>query len=197
MNCLILEDQVLLADLLRHELVGIRGVRVVATAHDVATGKSLCRLHRPDLVLLDLFMPDGQGVEVAEELLEVKPEARILVLSAQIERLVCSRHLHEAILAVVDKTEAIDRLHDLLRRELRRRREGIAGPDTDRFRQLTERERQVLALIGQGLSSEEIAAQLSISTLTARTHRRNITAKLGVKGGELVLLASALPQQQA
>ena len=194
MNCLILEDQVLLADLLRHELVGIRGLSVVATAHDVATGKSLCRLHRPDLLLLDLFMPDGQGVEVAEELLHIKPEARILVLSGQVERLVCSRHLHEAILAVVDKTEAVDTLHGLLQRELRRRRED--GPPGGRFAQLTERERQVLDLIGQGLSSEEIAARLNISTLTARTHRRNITAKLGVKGGELVLLASAHSAQQ-
>ncbi len=195
MNCLILEDQVLLADLLRHELAGIRGVNVIATAHDVATGKSLCRLHRPDLLLLDLFMPDGQGVEVAEELLLLKPEARILVLSGQVERLVCSRHLHDAILAVVDKTEAVDILHDLLRRELRRRQED--GPGEESFTQLTGRERQVLHLIGQGLSSEEIAARLHISTLTARTHRRNITAKLGVKGGELVLLASSQSGQQA
>jgi DNA-binding CsgD family transcriptional regulator len=107
---------------------------------------------------------------------------------------VCSRHLHEAILAVVDKTEAVDTLHGLLQRELRRRRED--GPPEGRFAQLTERERQVLDLIGQGLSSEEIAARLNISTLTARTHRRNITAKLGVKGGELVLLASAHSAQQ-
>jgi DNA-binding NarL/FixJ family response regulator len=195
MNCLILEDQVLLADLLRHELLGIRGLKVVATAHDVAEGKRLCRLHQPDLLLLDLFMPDGQGVEVAEELLGSNRDARIIVLSAQVERLVCSRHLHEAIIAVVDKTEAVDTLHDLLRRELRRRREDALGPDC--LDRLTEREREVFTLIGQGLSSEEIAARLNISTLTARTHRRNITAKLGVRGGELVLLASAYSLKQA
>lgn len=195
MNCLILEDQVLLADLLRHELVGIRGVRVVATAHDVAEGKRLCRLHRPDLLLLDLFMPDGQGLEVAEELLHTNPEARIIVLSAHIERLVCSRHLHEAILAVVDKTEALDTLQELLRSELRRRQGD--GSRADRLDHLTEREREVFALIGQGLNSEGIAARLHISILTARTHRRNITAKLGVKGSELVLLASAHPPRQA
>jgi DNA-binding NarL/FixJ family response regulator len=193
-DCVILEDQALLADLLHHELDRIPGIRVVDTARNVEEGKRLCRAHRPDLLLMDLLLPDGQGVEVAEHLLQEKPTARVVVLSAQCDRLACSRRLHASILAVVDKGSAVDTLHLILQREVRRLK-GTANPH-DPLAALTERERQVLALIGQGLSSAAIATRLKISTLTARTHRRNITAKLGFKGAELVLLASGhLPQQ--
>lgn len=188
MDCLILEDQVLIADLLRNDLERIPGLRIVAVAHGVDEGKRLCRLHRPNLLLLDLVMPDGLGVEVADTLLTLKPEARLVVLSGQCERLVCSRHVHAAVLAVVDKTAEIDILHEIIQREMKRVRGGTS--DTDPLEQLTNREREVLALIGRGNSTEVIAERLGISLFTARTHRRNITAKLGMKGAELVLLAS-------
>ncbi|MFN9661375.1 MAG: response regulator transcription factor, partial [Cyanobacteriota bacterium] len=61
---------------------------------------------------------------------------------------------------------------------------------TDTTAQLTEREEQVLLLIGQGLSSLRIAEQLGLSIHTVDTHRRNIRQKLGVKGGELVRKAT-------
>ncbi|MGB5135397.1 MAG: LuxR C-terminal-related transcriptional regulator [Prochlorococcaceae cyanobacterium] len=191
---MILEDQGLLADLLRQDLDRIPGLSVVGVGRSVEEGRYLCRKRRPDLLLMDLLLPDGQGVDVAEHLLLEKPTAQVVVLSAQCERLSCSRRLHAAILAVVDKGTAIDTLHLILQREVLRERSS--GQQDDPFGALTERERQVLALIGQGLSSLEIAARLNISLLTARTHRRNITAKLGFTGAELVLLASGrLPAQ--
>lgn len=194
MDCVILEDQGLLADLLRQDLDRIPGLSVVGVARSVEEGKRLCRSQRPDLLLMDLLLPDGQGVEVAEQLLQEKPAAQVVVLSAQCDRLFCSRRLHAAILAVVDKGTAIDSLHLILEREVCRQRGSVENDDP--LGALTERERQVLALIGQGLSSAEIAARLNISLLTARTHRRNITAKLGFSGAELVLLASGrLPHQ--
>lgn len=194
MDCVILEDQGLLADLLRQDLDRIPGLSVVGVARSVEEGKRLCRSQRPDLLLMDLLLPDGQGVEVAEQLLQEKPAAQVVVLSAQCDRLFCSRRLHAAILAVVDKGTAIDSLHFILEREVCRQRGSVENDDP--LGALTERERQVLALIGQGLSSAEIAARLNISLLTARTHRRNITAKLGFSGAELVLLASGrLPHQ--
>ncbi|MEB3321847.1 MAG: response regulator transcription factor [Synechococcaceae cyanobacterium] len=189
MDCLILEDQVLLADLLVRDLEGLPGISHTAVAHSVAEGLRLCRERPPDLLLLDLGMPDGDGAEVAEALLRVKPQARVIVLSAQCDGFSCSPLLHDAVVAVVDKSQAIDTLHELIL-PLLRQAAGAALP-ADPRRRLTERERQVFDLIGRGLSSEEIAAALRISLLTARTHRRNITAKLGVKGAELVLLASA------
>lgn len=188
MDCLILEDQGVLADLLKQDLERIPALSVVGVARTVEQGRQLCRRHRPDLLLMDLLLPDGQGVEVAEQLVLENPAARVVVLSAQCDRLSCSRRLHAAILAVVDKGTAIDTLHHILLREVRRQRGS--GAQEDPLETLTERERQVLFLIGQGLSSAEIADRLNITTLTARTHRRNITAKLGFTRAELVLLAA-------
>jgi DNA-binding NarL/FixJ family response regulator len=187
-DCVILEDQGLLADLLKQDLERIPALSVVGVARTVEQGRQLCLRHRPDLLLMDLLLPDGQGVEVAELLVLENPAARVVVLSAQCDRLSCSRRLHAAILAVVDKGTAVDTLHHILQREVRRQRGS--GEQDDPLQSLTERERQVLSLIGRGLSSAEIAERLNITTLTARTHRRNITAKLGFTRAELVLLAA-------
>lgn len=189
-DCVILEDQGLLADLLKQDLERLPALSVVGVARSVEEGRQLCRRHRPDLLLMDLCLPDGQGVEVAEQLVLEKPAARVVVLSAQCDRLSCSRRLHAAILAVVDKGNAIDTLHHILQREVRRQRGR--GEQDDPLDMLTERERQVLCLIGQGLASAEIADRLNITTLTARTHRRNITAKLGFTRAELVLVAAGM-----
>jgi DNA-binding NarL/FixJ family response regulator len=140
---------------------------------------------------MDLALPDGSGVAVAEALLERKNDARVIVLSADPHSLVCTRHLHRSIAAVIDKTDALDRLSE----EVRAIQVEVEAPDphtTEPLEGLTGREMDVLQLIGQGLSTEAIAEKLEISLHTARTHRRNITSKLGVKGGQLVLLAAGL-----
>jgi DNA-binding NarL/FixJ family response regulator len=191
LECLILEDQVLLADLLARDVDSLPGVRVSGVAHTVAEGQRLCSQHPPDLLIVDLLLPDGEGMEVAETLLHRKPQAKVLVLSAQCNRLVCSRHLHDAIVAVVDKAQAIDTLHDLIHAMAW---PGKSAGSCDPVAALSKREQEVLALIGRGCSSEEIASRLRITLHTARTHRRNITAKLGKKGAELVLLASTHPK---
>ena len=187
MQCLILEDELLLADLLAQSLRMIPGLHVAGVAHDVKGGKYLCERQKPDLLLMDLLLPDGNGVEAAEALMNVKPSAKILVLSAQAEKLRCSRSLHDAIIAVMDKCSDINAIHDILKQHLQpennNRQRGSLVED------LTERERDILRLIGHGLSSSEIALGLNISIHTARTHRRNITGKLGVTRSELVLMA--------
>jgi DNA-binding NarL/FixJ family response regulator len=189
-DCLILEDQVLFADLLSKYLGAFPGLFIKGVAHDTAQGLALSRHFRPDLLIADLLLPDGQGIDVAAALLREKPSAKIIILSAQCHRLVCSRHLHDSIIAVLDKTQALELLRDqilgLLDAELTAPTHGV-----DPWPCLTPREQEILLLIGTGLTTEAIAARLSISQLTARTHRKNITAKLGIKGGELVLLASA------
>lgn len=61
MNCLILEDQALLADLLARNLATYPGLKVVGIAGSVAEGRRLCREHTPDLLVMDLMLPDGLG----------------------------------------------------------------------------------------------------------------------------------------
>jgi DNA-binding NarL/FixJ family response regulator len=190
MNCLILEDQVILADLLAKHISSCPGVRVIAIAHSLEEGKVLCLQHYPDLLIVDLLLPDGNGIDVAEEFLERKPDTKIIILSAECHRLSCSVHLHKSIVAVVDKMEALEKLRFVMDDLCKRSQPSTIPPEP--WACLTPREREVVRMIGQGLTTEAIADRLTISLHTAQTHRKNITAKLGIKGSELVVLASAI-----
>jgi DNA-binding NarL/FixJ family response regulator len=188
-DVLILDDHVLIAELLARSLRALPGRLNVALTHSVDKGIAFCRQSPPDLLIMDLALPDGSGVAVAEALLERKNDARVIVLSADPHSLVCTRHLHRSIAAVIDKTDALDRLSEEVRAI------QVEAPDQHTpgtLEELTGREIEVLQLIGEGLSTEAIAERLEISLHTAKTHRRNITGKLGVKGGQLVLLAASL-----
>jgi DNA-binding NarL/FixJ family response regulator len=191
MRCLIVEDEVILAQLLAHSLSTVPGMRSVATSHSVATGISSARRLVPDLLIIDLKLPDGSGVDVAEDLLTHNPAGRVIVLSAQADAVSCSRRLHHAITAVIEKTEVLDKLHDEVR-ALMGHDPAAAATGEPSLAELTAREHEVLVLIGQGLSTEGIARRLCISPTTAQTHRKHITAKLGIKGSELVLYASRI-----
>ncbi|KEF42911.1 MAG: hypothetical protein ER33_03305 [Cyanobium sp. CACIAM 14] len=196
MDVLILDDHVLIAQLLCRSLQALPGGLNVSLAHSVMSGIECCRQSPPDLLIMDLALPDGSGVTVAETLLEQRADAKVIVLSADPQRLVCSRHLHHCIAAVIDKTDALDRLSEEVRAI--QGTPAVQGVPADQastkgpMEELTAREMGVLRLIGRGLSSEAIAQALDISLHTAKTHRRNITSKLGVKGGRLVLLAASL-----
>ncbi|MGC4935486.1 response regulator [Gordonia sp. DT30] len=160
------------------------GFEVVATADGVRAATARAGATKPDVVLMDMQMPDGTGAQATTELLKVCPQARVLVLSASDERddvldavkagatgyLVKSAQRAELI-AAVHATAAgqpvfTPGLAGLVLGEYRR----IArdpGPDTP---VLTDRETQVLREVAKGLSSKQIAGRLSISPRTVENH---------------------------
>jgi DNA-binding NarL/FixJ family response regulator len=193
----VVEDQVMFLQLLVAMLRGHECLDVVGTALTVAEGRAVCLQQHPDVLILDLALPDGRGLEVAETLLEVAPAARVIVLSGEASSFVCPAPLRGMVHAVVDKTRAYGTLSQEIG-ELYRQRLTKVGeaevPATDTppppSRRLTRREEEIFALIGHGRSNREIAAQLHLSQHTVETHRKNIVAKLGVSGPELVRLAA-------
>lgn len=187
-------QQLLVAMLRAHE-----GLDVVGTALTVAEAKAVCRQHCPDVLILDLALPDGRGLEVVETLIEVVPTARVIVLSAEASSFVCPVPLRAVVHAVVDKTRAYGTLSQEIGEIYRQRRaELFAGDDGQpqqadpppQQRPLTQREEEIFSLIGRGQSNRDIAALLHLSQRTVETHRKNIVAKLGVSGPELVRLAA-------
>ena len=186
--------QLLVAMLRGHE-----GLDVVGTALTVAEGRAVCVQQRPDVLILDLALPDGRGLEVAEALREVAPDARVIVLSGEASSFVCPAPLQPMLHAVVDKTRAYGTLSQEIGEIYRQRRaELFAGDDGQpqqadpppQQRPLTQREEEIFSLIGRGQSNRDIAALLHLSQRTVETHRKNIVAKLGVSGPELVRLAA-------
>ena len=186
-RCLIVEDEIMFAHMLAGMLRGIPGLSIAGMAHTRSDALEACEKLRPDLLVLDLTLPDGSGVDVARKLAEKNPDARVIVLSAQAAMFVVPPGLYTQVHAVVEKTKA----YEVLQREvLQLLREdggsGVVDPDSV----LTPREREVFRQIGLGLMNKQIAAVLGISEATTGIHRKRIAAKLKARGSELVRLAS-------
>jgi DNA-binding NarL/FixJ family response regulator len=202
--------RVLIAD--DHELVrtGLRRVIeadgdlvVVAEARDGLEAVALARQHQPDVAVIDLWMPGFSGEEATRRIVRSHPEIKVLILSAHEEWERVRSALQAGALGYVVKSaasaELIEAIHAL------RDGRGYLSPAVAHhvvdalgageaprspLAQLTEREREVLALIAEGLSSKEIAARLGHSPKTAETHRASVMRKLGVhKTSSLVRIA--------
>jgi DNA-binding NarL/FixJ family response regulator len=178
LRCVVVEDQLMFLQLLVGMLRSLSGLEVVATATTAAAGIRACRSLAPDLLILDLALPDQDGITVLKELAVEKPDARVIVLSANASSFVCDASLDPMLHAVVDKVDACETLAVEIAE--------LLGRPVHEPVPLTEREEQVLALIGQGWPNRRISERLGLSLHTVDTHRRNINTKLGVKGRALV-----------
>lgn len=193
LRCLVVEDQLMIQQLLVAMLQRHPALEVVASAATAAEGIAACLEHRPDLLILDLALPDGNGLTVARALQVVRPDARVIVLSSFASTAERPAELREQIVAILDKTRAyqdlIREVEALLPPDASSLSSGVAGLEL-----LTRREREILALIGRGCSSRQIADQLSIAQRTVETHRHNICSKLGLSGAALIHQATLLLQ---
>lgn len=189
LSCLIVEDQGLFLDLLSGMLSIRGGIRVVAEARDVATARAACAKHRPDLLILDLTLPDGDGLEVARRFVEDSPHGRVLVVTGQASEFVCPTWLNEHLQAVISKNDAFE----ALRRELDELTGTTArsAPDDAAIASLSPREAEVFGLMGDGLTSRAMAELLGLSEHTVQSHRKKIAIKLGTTGDEAVRRAIA------
>lgn len=137
------------------------------------------------LVILDLALTDGDGIDVARRFLEVNPLGRVLVVTGQASDFVCPPWLDRNLQAVISKDDAFDALrHELdeLTGSAARPPEGSLAP----LHELTRREVEIFGLIGEGLTTPRIAARLGLSEHTIHTHRKRIAAKLRSTGDGLV-----------
>ena len=139
---------------------------------------------RPDLIVLDIHMPDGDGIDAARQLLRRRPDLRVLFLSMRSEPSLVKRALDTGALGFVSKRAPADELMLAIRTVLnggkyvgaRTDGHGNGRDGTDDV--LTDRQREVLRLIAQGCSAKEIANRLNISVRTAEFHRAAIMERL-------------------
>jgi len=162
------------------------------------------RSTKPDVVLLDVMMPDQSGIDVIPQLLEERPEAKVLVLSMQDD----PRYVREAfeagasgyVLKEAADAEDVGAIRDVdgggryVHPELGARLISAQTAERRRAEQdpLSDREREVLRLLALGHTNQEIAQELFISVRTAETHRAHIMQKLRLSSrAELVRYALA------
>ncbi len=156
---------------------------------------------RPDLVALDLSLPDGGGLPLIEHLLSVSPQTRIVVLSMHDGEPYVSEALRRGASGYVTKGVAPEELvaglrevmqgHTYLSSDLVRRRAGRTPEELDPLHRLTAREREVFLLLAEGLTPKQVAAELGIGQKTVYIHRASLMGKLGA-GSELDLYRLAV-----
>ena len=187
---LIVDDHQLVRSGLRRLLEGEEDMTVedeAGTAHD---GIRLARLHKPDVILLDVVMPGGSGIDAIPEIREAAPEAKIVTLSMQDDPSYVRRAFACGASGYVLKEAADDELLAAVREvaasgnyvvpQLGAR---LAAADATAVADaaedpLTEREHEVLRLLALGHTNQEIAQMLFLSVRTAETHRARIMQKL-------------------
>lgn len=167
------------------------GLEIVGRAGTVADGIAACGHHAPDLLLLDLALPDGDGLDVARVFLERNPRGRVIVVTGHASSFVCPAWLNASLQAVISKNDTFQSLRAELDELLASAAEGEAEDASPGATSLTKREAEVFSLMGEGLSSQVIAARLGLSVHTVLTHRKRLAKKLGTRGLELVTRAVA------
>lgn len=193
LTCVLVEDQGLFLEMLGGMLNMRGGLRMVASALTVAEGLAAVARYRPDLLLLDLDLPDGSGLEVAKHLLGKQPDARVIIVSGHAADFVCPDWLQDNLQAVISKNETFSVLRQELDDLLDPAKTNLRPRESKPFvaKPLTAREAEIFALIGEGLTSKEIGARLYLSEHTVQAHRKRIAAKLGTTGSELTHRAVA------
>ena len=169
------------------------GLTVTGTAGDVAQAVRIAKATRPDVVLLDLNLPDGSGVDVARALATLDPVPRVLVLSASGERQDVLDALTAGATGYLVKSASSAELIDAVRRVAAGDAvftPGLAGLVLGEYRRLsssdvddasprlTDRETEILRLIAKGLTYPQIAERLVLSVRTVQNHVQNTLTKL-------------------
>ena len=190
------EDHAILRDGLRALLAGEPDVELVAEAEDVPGAVAMASRTRPDVLVLDLWLPGLHGVDVLRRVREVSPATRTVILTMHAGESVVRAALRAGAIGYVVKGRGVADLlaavraaaagqswfspeaativrHDSLRHP-------GADPD-DPFQRLTQREREVLALLVGGRTNKEIGAALGVAERTIEGHRSRLRDKLSLR----------------
>ena len=183
----LIDDHSLVLDGLKNRLQRCDQIEIVGEAGNGKTGIEVVARLSPDIVLMDINMPEMNGIEAAEILAEQHSEVKLLVLSIHDDREyildVARTGAKGYVLKSASSEEMILAIQTVYNGGTHYSSE-IAGillkQDQSNQHLLTTREQKVLSLLASGYSNKEMASELSISVRTVETHRRNIKAKLNI-----------------
>jgi DNA-binding NarL/FixJ family response regulator len=195
---LIADDQQLLRAGFRVILESEPGIEVVGEAGDGRAALAQARSTKPDVILMDIRMPEMDGLTATEELMKMPDPPRVVVLTTFDQNEYVVRALRAGAYGFLLKDAPASRLIAAIRAAAggdaliepsitRRLVEQFAAPAAapaglpDQMRALTDRELEVLRLVARGLSNAEIAAQLVVAETTVKTHVARILTKLAVR----------------
>jgi two-component system response regulator NreC len=190
---LLADDHEILREGLRALLQKQSDVEIIGEARDGRAALEMSRDLKPDIVIMDIGMPGLNGIEATRQIKVEAPGVKVITLSMHAERRFVTGMLGAGASAYVLKSAALDELLDAVRAVRENRLytspeitdivvqdyvDRMSRKDLQAGSPLTPREREVLQLIAEGLSSKEISSRLHVSSNTVDTHRRRIMEKL-------------------
>lgn len=201
---LLVDDHPIVRQGLARIIAGEPGLEVCGEADTVRAARRAVRDLEPDVVVVDLSLREGDGMELVRELHAHHPDLPLLVLSMHDESVYGPRLLAAGASGYIMKQAASEQFVAALRcvigggtylNESARTKTGASagrsGPDGSQVASLSNRELQVLRMVGRGQSSREVAAALHLSIKTIEVHRLRIRRKLGLRtGAQLVQFAA-------
>jgi DNA-binding NarL/FixJ family response regulator len=188
----LVDDETMFRQLMALNLVNYAGVAVVRELGTAAAAYDECVASRPDLLIIDQFLPDGKGRDVAVQLLSLQPSLKVVLLTAHPDEVVPSELLRAGITGYVDKTEPMEHVVRAIQAVLqggmyfaasvvgKPNRAGAAAESVETG-PLSRREIEIARLVAGGEMSKVIADRLGISVRTVEKHRSTIMKKLGVR----------------
>ena len=185
------DDHKMFREALKLSLSSVADILLVGEAGSGAETLAAVTATRPDVLILDIALPDMNGIEVAKELKRSFPALGIVALSGYADRMFVEEMLKAGAAAYVVKSAGADELVAAIRAVALGERymssdaqnsvmQGLVQKDTPPRRVLSPREQQVLRLLARGIRSMQIAQELGIAATTVEVHRRNIKEKLGL-----------------
>ncbi|MBI5409823.1 MAG: response regulator transcription factor [Nitrospirae bacterium] len=193
---LLVDDHKILRDGIRSLLKEYPDLEVVGEAADGRTALRLVKELSPDVVIMDISMPDLNGIDATRRILADQPRIKVMALSMHYDKHFVSEifkagasgyllkecafeEMAHAIRVVMDnKTYINPQIASLIVESLIN---NSSRSSHQAFSLLTEREREVLQLIAEGKSTKQIASQLNVSSKTVESHRRQVMGKLNIR----------------
>jgi two-component system nitrate/nitrite response regulator NarL len=193
----IIEDHQVFVDALSMYLQRNPEFRLIGSAGTFAEGSELIQGRSPEIVLLDVGLPDRNGMDLIPEIRRHSPKTKIIVLTSFSDESTLMRAIDSGVSGFVQKgsslSELLTAMRDVAEGEIVMpvsiliglskkvtRDQASTYHSVNGWEPLTDREKEVLLLLSRGCTGKAIAAELYISPLTVRTHVRNLLSKLGV-----------------
>jgi DNA-binding NarL/FixJ family response regulator len=191
-NICVIEDHALMRDLLVKACREAMEGSIVSGARDAESGLDLCTRIQPDVIILDLALPDRNGLDLLDELLAACKDAKVIGISGYSDEFTLHRAMHSKLHGFVDKNEqTVEALTDAINSVMNGQRYlssavqeanlSLRNDPVSFDKILSPREQDMLTLFGRGLTNEQVASEVGLSELTVRNHRCRLLAKLGLK----------------
>jgi DNA-binding NarL/FixJ family response regulator len=195
----ILDNHTLVRAGIRQLIENTPGMIVVGDAGNLAEGLEIISNVTPDVILLELNLEEVSSLNVISSIYKANDKSRIILVTGTSNPIIIQQAIEEGVVGVIFKTQspeilikAIDKVYsgevwlersmiaNVLSRLSRASKPVRISSETDNINDLSEREKEIVRLIGQGYKNKRISSQLSISETTVRHHLTSIYSKLGV-----------------